>query len=187
MARRRMWLRIVVLVAVQVAAISVYRLKQDRSAEPEPFASETLEASDPPVLAFAREDGQRATLAELRGTPVMVHFWATWCGPCRSELPGLLALARELSATGGFQLVAVAVDDDWDAIRRFFTGSIPRAIVRPDAADVHLRFGATMLPDTYLVDAQGKVVVRYAGARDWNTAAAREHLAQALATHGAAR
>ena len=183
MTRRRIWIGIGVLVAVQAAAIGVYRLKQGGRTESAPFTSETLDAKPAPALAFAREHGDSATLADLRGKSVMVHFWATWCEPCRDELPGLLTLTSELAATGRFELVAVAVDDDWEAIRRFFAGSIPRPIVRPDAAEVHRRFGASTLPDTYLVDARGRLVVRYAGSRDWRTPGAREHLVHALAIH----
>jgi hypothetical protein len=59
--------------------------------------------------------------------------------------------------------------------------------VRPDAPDVHRRFGASTLPDSYLVDARGNVVVRYAGARDWRAARARAHLQAAIETYGGQR
>lgn len=91
---------------------------------------------------------------------VMVHFWGTWCEPCRDELPGLLSRARELVASGRFELIAVAIDDEWHAILRFLHGTVPEAIVRPETPGVHRRFGASTLPDVYLVDAYGRLLVR---------------------------
>ena len=187
MTRRRLWIGIAVLVAIQAGAFGLYKLKTRRSVESTPFANETLAVREAPVLAFERANGQRSTLAYARGEVVMVHFWATWCEPCRDELPGLLARADELAAHGRFELIAVAVDDDWDAIRRFFGGTVPPAIVRPEQADIHRRFGASTLPDTYLVDASGKLVIRYAGARDWADPRAHADLARAIDVHGQRR
>lgn len=181
---RRLWIGIAVLVAVQAAAIAVYALKRERTSSAA-FAVETLAPRAAPVLAFERADRSKTSLESLEGKVVMVHFWATWCEPCRVELPGLLALATELGKTGRFELIAVSVDDEWEAMRRFFGGDVPRAVVRPDAAEAHRRFGASTLPDSYLVDARGNVVLRYAGARDWRSTRARDRLESAIATHGA--
>lgn len=180
---RRVLIGIGVLVAVQAAAIGIYLLKRDRPSAPA-FAVEPLSPHPVPALGFERADGTTGSLGELAGNVVMVHFWATWCEPCRDELPGLLALANDLERAGRFRLIAVAVDDEWEAIRPFFGANIPRAVARPDIADAHRRFGASTLPDTYLIDARSNVVVRYAGARDWRTAAARAHLVHAIAAYG---
>lgn len=180
---RRTWIGIGVLVAVQAAAIGVYALKRERASAPT-FATDELAPRPAPAFRFDRIDGTTGSLGELGGEVVMVHFWATWCEPCRDELPALLTLARELEHAGRFRLIAVAVDDDWDAIRRFLGGNVPHTIVRPDTADAHRRFGASTLPDSYLIDARGNVVVRYAGARDWRSPSARAHLQRAITAHG---
>lgn len=177
---KRVVLGLGVLIAVQAAAVGLYLLLRKPALE-EPFAFEELAAQRAPALAFSRVDGTRGALEDLRGKIVMVHFWATWCEPCREELPGLLALARELERGGRFALVAVSVGDDWGEIRRFFDGTVPRAIARPDDADVHRRFGVSTLPDTYVIDASGDVIGRYAGARDWRRAPARVQLERAIA------
>jgi thiol-disulfide isomerase/thioredoxin len=182
MRTRKVLIGIVVLVLVQASAIALYLVvKRSRAVEPAPFAVETLQPRPAPELAFERADGSRATLQSMRGKVVMVHFWATWCPPCRDELPGLLALADELASNQPFELVAVSVDDDWEKMRRFFSGTVHRAAVRPERADVHRQFGASTLPDTYLVDASGQIVQRYTGARDWRTQAARDHLTTSIA------
>ncbi len=184
--RRRSWFGLAILVLIQGALVGLYFHKRKHS-EPKPFASESLSAREAPTLSFAHDNGVPGTLAELRGKVVLVHFWATWCEPCRVELPGLLERANQLTRDKSFTFIAVAIDDDWNAIRQFFGGNIPANVVLPSKADVHRQFGASTLPDSYLVDASGKVVERYAGARDWTEARAASHLARAIATYGAMR
>lgn len=172
---RRMVIALAVLVAIQAIAFGLYRWKQSTPQRSE-FAFETLSAAKAPELAFERPDGSRSSLADSRGKVVMVHFWATWCEPCRKELPGLLKMANER----GLALIAVSIDDTWEQIRTFFGGDVPSAIARPLSEGVHRRFGASTMPDTYLVDAMGQLTVRFAGARDWSTAESRAALEQAV-------
>lgn len=180
------WRRIVrwicILVAVQAAAVVLYVAKRRPvTTGGSTFEAEMLTPRPAPELVGDRRDGTRVSLATLRGKAVMVHFWATWCKPCRHELPGLLATTDALAKSGRFELIAVTVDDDWDEVASFFGGKVPAAIVRPHESDVHARFGASTLPDTYLVDAQGRLVTRYAGARDWTSSIAEQHLDDMLA------
>ena len=172
---RRMVIALAVLVAIQAAALAIYRWKRS-SPTPSEFALEKLKPAPAPELAFERPDGSRSSLAGSRGKVVMVHFWATWCEPCRKELPGLLALAKERDLS----LLAVSIDDTWEQVHTFFEGNVPDAIARPVTEGVHRRFGASTMPDTYLVDAAGRLTIRYAGARDWSSAPARASLAAAI-------
>lgn len=185
--RRQIILGVAALVFVQALAITIYAIvKRDRSTPSgQSFMSETLASRAAPEVAFERSDGTPVTLSQLKGKTVLVHFWATWCAPCRHELPGLFATTSAIERSSEFELLAVSVDDDWAQMRSYFDERIPRAVVRPAAPDVHRLYGAKTLPDTYLVDASGRLVLRYAGARDWTTEAAREHLARAIEAHGA--
>jgi thiol-disulfide isomerase/thioredoxin len=106
-----------------------------------------------------------------------VHFWATWCPPCREELPALLALSRDLARGGRFELVAVSVDRDWKVVESFFGGSVPPEVVRDAKLSGARAYGVSFLPDSYLVDADGNVVLRILGARDWKSRAAKTSLA----------
>jgi len=126
-----------------------------------------------PAFAASRRNGTAVAISWPSPRPRLVHFWGTWCAPCRRELPSLLAFAR---GTPGVELVAVAIDDEWASIERFFGGEIPPEVVIPADAATHRRYGASTLPDSYLVDRTGRLVERYHGARDWQSAAAREHL-----------
>src|SRR6266542_3911399 len=67
-------------------------------------------------------DGSRLSLAALRGQVVFVNFWATWCPPCREEMPSMVRLGQELARRhpGKFAMVAVSVDDGWAPVREYF-------------------------------------------------------------------
>ena len=151
-------------------------MESGRSAVHGTFAVERLSGREAaPGFSAVRADGTVREVAWPAGEVRVVHFWATWCEPCKGELPGLLALAR-----GGVDVIAVAVDDDWADIRAFFGGAPPPPQVVMARGAVHKAFGVSTLPDTYVVSRDGRLLERAHGARDWTTAAAREHLRAAM-------
>ncbi|MGE3457044.1 MAG: TlpA family protein disulfide reductase [Kofleriaceae bacterium] len=167
------------LVAVQ--AIAIYRAvesgRESRGSETQRasgFTVDTIAMPDIP-LTLERADGTRSTVAALRGRPVVLHFWATWCGPCRSELPTLIAQHRSLTARG-VELLLVSVDDDWSDVRGFFgEGGIPPAVSRA-TDDTYKRLTTGTLPETLFINARGAVHARARGARDWSSPAAIDFL-----------
>jgi thiol-disulfide isomerase/thioredoxin len=174
----RVWLIVGGLVLLQAVALLLYRaIERGRSNGPAiPFAYERLAERRPaPDLELVSADGVRSRLADHRGKVVLVHFWASWCPPCRDELPLLLRLGDELAAGGGFQLLAVTTDEDWRDVRAFL-GRAPPPTVQMDPAEGFRSYGVTNLPDTYLVSADGHLTVRWSGARDWSADEAREFL-----------
>jgi thiol-disulfide isomerase/thioredoxin len=183
MSRRRSVLILVAgLLLLQAGLIVLYRAVDSRRAggEPARFSAESLDGTSPaPELELVRADGSRLATGDLRGRPVLVHFWATWCPPCREELPGLIQAARRFQDQG-LVLLAVTVDDDWASVNRFFAGATPAEIVRPTSPDAHHLYGVFTLPDTYLVSREGRLILRYGGARDWRGAAAARHLGEVL-------
>ena len=171
---------IVALAAVQGAIYLAYRaIERSRAAHAGRFVSERLRGTEPaPPFDGRRADGRRVTVAGPSPRLRLVHFWGTWCPPCRAELPGLLALARELEPHG-VEVLAVAIDDDWNDLTRFFGGDIPPEVVIASDRIVHKRYGAVTLPDSYLVDRAGALIERIHGQRDWSAPAARAHLLRA--------
>jgi cytochrome c biogenesis protein CcmG/thiol:disulfide interchange protein DsbE len=113
-------------------------------------------------LPDVRAGRPRVVLASLRGTPVIVNFWATWCVPCRQELP-LLADASERLG-GRVAVVGVDVRDNRDAARRFLAA---RGADYPSAYDPEATtrrgFGYAGLPVTVLVDRDGTLLDRVTG------------------------
>ena len=166
--RKRGLLIAVAFVALQAAAAAIYfYVEKDRGTSVQvPFQFERLAGGVRPLPAIdlERSDGSTLRSAELRGRPVLLHFWATWCPPCRDELPELLQLARDES---GIQVVAVTLDDGWPAVRQFFGGTVPAAIVRDASAALTASYEIGTLPDTYLIDRQGAAKLRFGGARAW--------------------
>jgi thiol-disulfide isomerase/thioredoxin len=167
------------LAAAQGGAILVYHAvdrQRGGTATALTFAHERLTPRPAPDLRWLGLDGSRHLLSAYRGRPVLLHFWATWCPPCKAELPALLALGRDLQRDGGPELFAVATDPDWDAISRFFDGRVPSHVVRAASGDAAEAFEVSTLPDTYLVSAEGQLVLRFGGARDWSSEQARQLL-----------
>jgi hypothetical protein len=86
---------------------------------------------------------------------------------------GAPGIGRELDRQGGAQVVALATDEDWDDMSRFFGGRIPPGVVRGPAGEAAKSFEVSVLPDTYLIGVDGGLLMRFASARDWSSEAAR--------------
>lgn len=116
-----------------------------------------------PVLDRAAADG-RIALSELRGTPVVLNFWASWCDPCRQEAP---VLERGWLEAGRARVLFVGLNmQDVREDAREFLGEfrITYPNVREGGRDTARRFGATGLPETYFISRRGQVVGHVIGA-----------------------
>lgn len=110
--------------------------------------------------AFA--DG-RISLAELRGTPLVLNFWASWCKPCKEEAPYLAASARAHRADVAF--LGLDIQDFTSDARRFLDRlGVPYPSVRDGSPDTYGAYGLTGVPETYFIDEGGRVVAHAVGA-----------------------
>jgi len=126
------------------------------------------------------ESGAPVAVASRLAPVTLVHFWATWCPPCRLEIPGLLAFVDEIGRER-LGLVLVAVADERERAVRFIAN--PRFPVLFDPVwDVALRFRTRQLPESHLV-VDGKVVASFVGASDWRSAAVRRNVLARLEAH----
>jgi peroxiredoxin len=117
-----------------------------------------------PALELARLDGGTWRMADHRGQVVLVNYWATWCGPCWEETPGLIRLSNELGPKG-LAVVGVAIDEGGEAKVRKFVDEfrVPYPVVMPERMS-QMEFGMEGVPTTILVDRQGRVAKTYVGA-----------------------
>jgi thiol-disulfide isomerase/thioredoxin len=121
--------------------------------------------------AFTDRDGAEHHLADFAGKVTLVNFWATWCAPCRKEMPTLDALQGALGGDD-FQVVPIAVGRNLlPALDRFFADAgVTRLPVYLDASQALARdMGVMGLPLTVILDAQGREIARMRGDADWNS------------------
>jgi peroxiredoxin len=113
--------------------------------------------------------GKQQQLSALRGKVVLVNFWATWCAPCREELPSLQALKKKFPSAD-LVILALSTDDSWEPINKFMA---QHQFTIPVYADfdkrISSRYGTFMYPETFLVDKQGRVAYKVIGAIDWTS------------------
>ena len=126
-------------------------------------------------------NGPARALSTYRGRPLIINVWASWCGPCRAEMASLERLAwRGLKPE--FAIIGISTDDDRDAARAFLqqaNATITQYL--DDRLQMEHMLGATHLPLTLLVDANGRVLSKTFGSRDWDSPETREMIRKAFA------
>lgn len=109
----------------------------------------------------------------------LVHFWATWCPPCITEIPALDRLRDDLAARPDFGILMVAVQDDVEKVETM-VGEARGGVLFDPEWDVAHRYGTRQLPESYLV-VRGRVVEKWDGEVDWDDPEVRARIEQALA------
>ncbi|MEP6568852.1 MAG: cytochrome c biogenesis protein/redoxin [Acidobacteriota bacterium] len=119
-----------------------------------------------PEVQFQTLAGQQFTLGQLRGNVVLLNFWATYCIPCREEIPVLNAMQYELESRG-LKIIGASLEDnvaDIESYQKDVRKFEYQVLVGGDAAKA--KFGGTVLPTTYLIDRDGRIRQKIIGARD---------------------
>jgi cytochrome c biogenesis protein CcmG, thiol:disulfide interchange protein DsbE len=136
-------------------------------ASPSGLAHATPQIDEPaPALVLSTLDGSAFDLAKLRGKVVMVNYWATWCAPCRKEMPKLDAFYKKYQAQG-LEIVGISIDFERDLEK---ARKIARTVAYPVAAAKAVTddgFGIPKgVPITWIIDTDGKVRDRFIEVRD---------------------
>jgi len=119
--------------------------------------------------------GKVMSLSQFRGKVVLLNFWATWCGPCRVEMPAMEQLYQTFPRRE-FEILAVSTDSQGAAVTRPFQKQMGFTfpILHDSEYRIGLMYGARTLPVTFMLDRQGIVRQKIFGARDWASPEARE-------------
>lgn len=139
-------------------------LPEPKIEAPKPATDGTLAAIMPaPEMAFTDLDGKPVQLSEFKGKVIALDFWATWCVPCREEVPIFNEMSKKFGDKG-FEVLAVAVDSGDGAIRKFMKDYNIQYKVAVGSADQGAQFDPFPgLPKTILIDRQGQVRAKHLG------------------------
>ena len=166
----------VLIIGVVVVAVVVFVLFAGLGKDPAIIDSPLIGKPAPPFALKAVGSGETIDLESLRGKPVILNFWATWCGPCYEEHPTLVANARALP---NVQFVGVVFNDEENKIMRFLA---ERGTAYPTLLDANgktaIAYGVGGVPETYFINPAGTIVAKYAG--PLSTEELQANLAKAL-------
>jgi cytochrome c biogenesis protein CcmG, thiol:disulfide interchange protein DsbE len=119
-----------------------------------------------PDFSLTDLSGARLSLSQYRGQVVLLDFWATWCDPCKTEIPHFIEMQNRYGRQG-FQVIGISMDDEEKPVRDFqqqFKMNYPVAI---GSAELATQYGGILgLPITFVIDRSGRIVSRHVGATD---------------------
>jgi cytochrome c biogenesis protein CcmG/thiol:disulfide interchange protein DsbE len=153
------------------AALAAGLLLASSCSAPQAMSSDTVEAAAnveerKPAPEFTLKDGEGndVSLADFRGKVVLLNFWATWCGPCKIEMPWFVEFQRKYKDQG-FSVVAVSLDEEgWEVVRPFAEDMKLNFPVLLGDDELAERFGGVQaLPTTFIIDKQGRIYNTHMG------------------------
>ena len=154
--------RTVLFVGFFIAAAVIGILFVGLGKDPQVIDSPLIGHAAPPFALRAVGTGETVNLTQFRGRPVVLNFWATWCGPCYEEHPTLVANARQLQPS--VQFLGVVFQDSEDKIQKFLNerGNAYPTVV-DDAGKTAIAYGVGGVPETFFLDANGVIQAKYSG------------------------
>jgi peroxiredoxin len=134
-----------------------------------------------PDFLLSTLDGREVRLSDYRGHVVFLNFWATWCGPCKVEMPAMERLYREFRPKG-FAILAVSTDAEGAEVTKPFRDALGLSFTIAHDPDmiVGRLYGVRTLPVTFLVNREGVITHQVFGARDWEDPEARSGIRKLL-------
>lgn len=161
--------RLLALLLVLLAVASAGCSKGDERGRATAPATKAVEGALAPDFTARDLTGKEVKLSELRGKVVLVNFWATWCPPCREEIPSMVKLNQAMAGKP-FQMLAISIDEGGKgAIEQFFSNSGQTLPAYLDGEQkVAGLYGTTGVPETFVVDKKGVILKKVIGGMDWS-------------------
>ena len=134
-----------------------------------------------PAFTLLNLEGDEVALSDYLGKYVMLNFWATWCGPCRIEMPSMQVLYEKLDKDK-FELLAIDLQESQRTVQKFIDGEgFTFPVLLDTSSKVGSDYGARSIPTTYLIDPEGHAYAFLVGSRNWHEEAVLEAFNSLLA------
>jgi thiol-disulfide isomerase/thioredoxin len=176
--------------AASMAAAAMFLTSQFAAGQEPPKNFVMHDAAKPmAAIKFDDDQGRSRSLADFKGKVVLLNIWATWCGPCRKEMPALDRLQAALAGPD-FDVVALSIDrGGMDAVRKFFADiGVRNLAMYLDSSGQALRtLSALGLPTTLLIDREGREIGRLIGPAEWDSPEMIEFVRCVVAKRDAAK
>lgn len=163
MTNARQWVALLASMASLAFALVLFAQLRPRG--------DIIEPNQPaPDFQALRLDGTVTGLADYRGKVLLLNVWATWCGPCRTEMPSMERLQRAFADTD-FRVVAVSVDQSRSAAVGEFATELGLTfdILHDPTGEIQRRYRTTGVPESWVIDRQGTIVKKVVGATEWDS------------------
>jgi len=154
--------RVLIYSIVALCLLGLYLAGRRTAQKPKP----TAVGNAAPDFSVADIDGKKFSLSDYKGKVVLLDFWATWCTPCRAEIPHFVEMQQQLGPRG-FQVIGISMDEDAKPVKDFyqqFKINYPVAIGDEKLAQ---SFGGVLgLPVNFIIDRDGRILKKFLGATD---------------------
>ena len=176
---RTQWIAVAVVVLVLGAGV-VLGLKL----KPELFPVE-VGSTAPTFAATDLATGKRVTLADYKGQVVLLNIWATWCEPCKVEMPSLEQLQKDMGPQG-LKIVAVSIDEGGaDVVRQYARDlGLTFGILHDQSGAIKQIYQTTGVPESFVINREGRIEKKVIGATDWDATVNKDLVRRLLAQQG---
>ena len=173
------WIAVGVVVLVLGAGLALGLMLK-----PEIFPVE-VGSSAPTFEASDLSSGRQVTLADYKGQVVLLNIWATWCEPCKVEMPSLEQLQKELGPQG-LKIVAVSIDEGGsDVVRQYARDlGLTFGILHDQSGRIKHIYQTTGVPESFIINRRGKIEKKVIGAADWDATVNKDLVRRLLAQQG---
>ena len=180
MSRQRLVVLAIVVPAVAFLAVRfihaagtrarAMRAEACRALNPQQMvAAKVKPGQEAPDFTLKDAKGRSWSLKALRGRPVLLNFWATWCAPCVEEMPSLENLVGRVGDR--LNIVTVSVDEDWETVKKFFPRGTSLSVLLDSSKEIPKKYGSEKYPETFLIDSAGRLQQLFYQAK-WDSAEA---------------
>ncbi len=162
-------LKSIILVGVIAAALGIYGLYQLQKKSESPSSQPLVVVGrGAPDFSLPRLDGEIVRLSDFKGKVVFLNIWATWCAPCREEMPSMEKLYQEMKGQP-FEILAVSIDIlGAQAVAPFMTQlNLSFPVLLDSQGTVSRLYGTTGVPESFIIDRNGIIAAKIIGGRNW--------------------